>query len=364
MKQSIQSLVSGIIIGTTLTGGIAIAKTGSETLEAWYSDIKIYINGTAIAPKDATGNAVEPFIVNGTTYLPVRAVGEALDKEVYWDGATNSVYLTDKTTPTPTPVPTQTPAPTPQPTATPNPTPTPTAVPTAAPTDHTYNTTKILQISGYREDAIKGEITTSWNDNQKNAVFYAKMRCNNGGLADYIDCEITLKEVISAEADGFTGYFDVAMNGSLRHQAIKGTVTVEGGKLSLHTEEYDYRLIASLPEASKTELVTYFGLQAIKYNGEKVSGLMNLEFRENQSDITLTGSFTAGEEKYTLQLEKIVSKSETRLEGVFTVLLNGEPVVNQANGVLADLSAPLGDVMTLSIEGFSTLTLRVVEIGY
>lgn len=50
------------------------------------NDIKLY-------PKDANGNPVEVFAYNGTTYLPVRAIAEALNVAVYWDGKTRSVYL-------------------------------------------------------------------------------------------------------------------------------------------------------------------------------------------------------------------------------------------------------------------------------
>ena len=77
------------------------ASTGSRTLQASYQDIQIYIDGVLIIPKDANGNAVEPFIVNGTTYLPVRAVGQAFGKDVYWDGATSSVYIGSRPTVTP-----------------------------------------------------------------------------------------------------------------------------------------------------------------------------------------------------------------------------------------------------------------------
>ncbi len=359
MKQNIKSLVSGIVIGTVLTGGITFAKTGAEALEAYYSNIKIYINGTEIEPKDVNGNTVEPFIVNGTTYLPVRAVGEALDKDVRWDGSTNSVYLTDKKEipqPTATPMPTATPAPT----ATPKPTEKP------APTQYSYTTKQILQISGYKEDAIKGELSIAWDDSETNAVFTANMRCNNGGLADYIDCEIVLTEVLSTDVNGFTGYFDVSMNGNLRHNDIKGTVTVDGAKLSLHTEEYDYRLVAMLPieEESKTDLVTFYSLKAIKLNGEKASGLIGLDFSEDRSNPTFSGTVTVGEMKYTLQIDEILSVSDHQIEGTFSVFCDGEPVVTKANGTIKDLSAPLGDVMNVEIEGFSTLTLRVVEIGY
>ena len=362
MKQNIKSMVSGIVIGAVLAGGITFAAARTEQLEAYYSNIKICINGTEIQPKDAKGNIVEPFIVDGTTYLPVRAVGESLGKYVSWDGATNTVYITDEAQPTPTPTPTETPTATPIPT--PSATPKPTEKPT--PTEYTYTTKQILNISGYKEDAIKGELTTAWDSDTANATFYAKMRCNNGGLADYIDCEIVLTEVISTKNNGFTGYFDVSMNGNIRHNDIKGTVSVDGSKLSLHTEEYDYKLIANLSgeEESKAELITYYGLQAVKYNGEKATGMFLLEYGEDRTKITLDGNFKAEEQTYTIQADEISSITQNQIIGIFSVICDGETVVERANGTIKDLSAPLGDVLNVQIEGFPTLTLRVVEIGY
>ena len=357
MKQNIKSLASGIIIGTLLTGGVTYAKGKIELLEAHYSDIKIFVNDQRINPKDIEGNTVEPFIVDGTTYLPIRAVGEALDKYVTWDGATNSVYLMDKPNPTQTPTPEQTPAPT----ATPEPTEQP------APGDYTYTLDRILQISGYTEDAIKGKITTAWDSDKPNATFTAKMRCNNGGLADYIDCEIVLTEVISTNDNGFTGYFDVSMNGDVRHLGIKGTVTKDGAKLSLHTEPYDYRLVAMLPEAeeaSNADIVTFYSLQAIKLDGKKSSGLIGLDFSEDRSTPTFSGTVAVGEEKYAVTLDEVTSVANNQINGLFTVTCDGETVVTRANGTIGDLSAPLGDVMDLTIDGFSTIQLRVVEIGY
>lgn len=96
LNDKIKGTIAGLLIGSTVTGGIAFAKTGSETIEAFYKNIKIYVEGVLIDPKDANGNIVEPFIANGTTYLPVRAVGEALNKQVSWDGTTNSVYIGEK----------------------------------------------------------------------------------------------------------------------------------------------------------------------------------------------------------------------------------------------------------------------------
>ena len=93
MKQKLQGFITGVLIGATLTSGMVVAKSGTEMIEALYNNIKIYVDGVKIEPKDATGKMVEPFIYNGTTYIPVRAVAEAIGKEVNWEGLTQSVYI-------------------------------------------------------------------------------------------------------------------------------------------------------------------------------------------------------------------------------------------------------------------------------
>ncbi|WP_010244319.1 stalk domain-containing protein [Acetivibrio cellulolyticus] len=69
------------------------ASSVLKTIQVSYDNIKIYVNDKLISPKDGNGKSVEPFICDGTTYLPVRAVSEALGKEVKWDGKTKSIYI-------------------------------------------------------------------------------------------------------------------------------------------------------------------------------------------------------------------------------------------------------------------------------
>ena len=71
----------------------AFAATGTRTLQATYRDIRIVINDVPFTPRDVSGNVVEPFIVDGTTYLPLRAIGEAVDMNITWDGNANTVFL-------------------------------------------------------------------------------------------------------------------------------------------------------------------------------------------------------------------------------------------------------------------------------
>lgn len=72
---------------------VAYATNATKTIQAAYMNIKLVIDGVPVTPKDSNGTTVEPFIYNGTTYLPVRAVGEALGKQVGWDGKTKTVYI-------------------------------------------------------------------------------------------------------------------------------------------------------------------------------------------------------------------------------------------------------------------------------
>lgn len=90
-------IIVSLALALTLLCGTALAAGTVKTqmIEANYMGIKIVIDGIEVTPKDATGHEVEPFTSNGTTYLPVRAVAEALGKDVEWDGATNTVYIGD-----------------------------------------------------------------------------------------------------------------------------------------------------------------------------------------------------------------------------------------------------------------------------
>ena len=98
MKKNRTKLISraaAVVLGAALLCGTAVAASTitSRTITAQYMGIQIVVDGVAVTPKDANGNVVEPFVSEGTTYLPVRAIGEALGKEVTWDGETRTVYV-------------------------------------------------------------------------------------------------------------------------------------------------------------------------------------------------------------------------------------------------------------------------------
>ncbi|MBE7018460.1 MAG: hypothetical protein E7413_01065 [Ruminococcaceae bacterium] len=101
MKERIKTLLIGMLIGGVLVP-TTYATVGTITKELSYNNIKITLNGSEVTPTDASGNYVEPFIIDGTTYLPVRGIASALDLGVEWNGETNTVMLShDKTSDAP-----------------------------------------------------------------------------------------------------------------------------------------------------------------------------------------------------------------------------------------------------------------------
>lgn len=56
-------------------------------------DFAVVVDGVKRSFTDAGGNAVYPLLSGGTTYLPVRAIGELMGASVDWDGKTKTVTL-------------------------------------------------------------------------------------------------------------------------------------------------------------------------------------------------------------------------------------------------------------------------------
>lgn len=73
--------------------GTAVATTGKVTKELEYRNISVTLDGKKLDLKNAQGGSVEPFMFDGTNYLPVRALAETLGLNVSWDGSTNTIVL-------------------------------------------------------------------------------------------------------------------------------------------------------------------------------------------------------------------------------------------------------------------------------
>ena len=87
MKKQLRGFVVGFIIATLLMG-TAIGAGLTKTIEVAFNSVNITVNGKKV-------NA-DNILYDGTTYVPLRAVAEALGKDVGWDQSTNTVSINDK----------------------------------------------------------------------------------------------------------------------------------------------------------------------------------------------------------------------------------------------------------------------------
>lgn len=94
MKKTLCLILCLALIFSLGTAALAADTDFVRSADITYRGISIIVNDTKIVPQDANGNPVEPFIMEGTTYLPVRAIAGALGLDVGWNGATNTVILT------------------------------------------------------------------------------------------------------------------------------------------------------------------------------------------------------------------------------------------------------------------------------
>lgn len=75
----------------------AYAAMAAKNIDV-FTGVSIFVDGRELHPADVKGNEVEAFIYEGTTYVPLRAVGEALGAEVSWNKETKTVYLNSEKT--------------------------------------------------------------------------------------------------------------------------------------------------------------------------------------------------------------------------------------------------------------------------
>ncbi len=85
------SLFVAIIFSSSLS--LAYGETIAKTIQVTYRNITLWANGKHIPSEQ------EPFIYEGRTFVPLRTIAEALDKEVSWDNDENKVLINDQASP-------------------------------------------------------------------------------------------------------------------------------------------------------------------------------------------------------------------------------------------------------------------------
>jgi hypothetical protein len=95
MKIAVRSLIIIGILLIILLPVTAFALSLTKQLNAVFSINAVIVDGKPIQLADDS----QPFTVDGRTYLPVRAIAEALDKNVDYDAATATISITSKDKP-------------------------------------------------------------------------------------------------------------------------------------------------------------------------------------------------------------------------------------------------------------------------
>ncbi|TMV46637.1 hypothetical protein FE783_25345 [Paenibacillus mesophilus] len=88
MKNKLQGLVMGLIIGVLLSVSAAQATgVGTQQIEVFFKDLIFKFDGVEKTPNQGS------FIYNGTTYVPIRFVSEALGVPVKYNGETSTISI-------------------------------------------------------------------------------------------------------------------------------------------------------------------------------------------------------------------------------------------------------------------------------
>lgn len=90
MKREFKGFIIGVLLTVMLLSTVAFSQTTKATIEVFFNYVKLEVNGKKVE--------TDNILYNGTTYVPLRAVAEMLDKEVGWDQETRTASINDKTT--------------------------------------------------------------------------------------------------------------------------------------------------------------------------------------------------------------------------------------------------------------------------
>lgn len=80
-------VILSVLLVLSLSLGLVFAAV-SESISVYRNTVNLEVNGKSVN--------VDNFLYNGTTYIPLRAVGQLLDKYVGWNQYTNVASINDK----------------------------------------------------------------------------------------------------------------------------------------------------------------------------------------------------------------------------------------------------------------------------
>ena len=95
MKKKKITVISGLMLIVVLafSAGVSAASTLEKIQANLNHGLSFVLNGEAWTPKDANGKKAAPISYKGTTYVPLRAVGEATGAEVSFNSAKQQIQI-------------------------------------------------------------------------------------------------------------------------------------------------------------------------------------------------------------------------------------------------------------------------------
>lgn len=97
MKKRTTIILTGVLCAVSIAVGAVATEIVREIKAELRPDFTIVVDGKVKTFKNAQGEKVEPILYDGTTYLPLRAIGEIMGKTVFWYEAEKKVELKDST---------------------------------------------------------------------------------------------------------------------------------------------------------------------------------------------------------------------------------------------------------------------------
>ena len=93
MKKRTVALLMVAVFTASMLAGLGAAGLISEIKAELRRDFTVRVDGEKQIFRNADGEKVYPILFEGTTYLPVRAIGELMGKTVYWDEGKKEIDL-------------------------------------------------------------------------------------------------------------------------------------------------------------------------------------------------------------------------------------------------------------------------------
>ncbi|MDB5053525.1 MAG: peptidyl-prolyl cis-trans isomerase [Bacilli bacterium] len=87
MKDKFKGILLGLVVGVLISSTVVYAAAGTQ-IEVYFKNLKYTFDGVEKTPTKGKG-----FIYEGTTYVPIRFISEALGKTVHFNDQTETVVV-------------------------------------------------------------------------------------------------------------------------------------------------------------------------------------------------------------------------------------------------------------------------------